>query len=89
MCWCDGVAWNVTAAFMCCVSVSIRLVFVTRWDVSGDFGLDPLALTRNPAKKARYELSELAHCRLAMFAISGICTQSVLCGGDFPYQVPY
>lgn len=56
---------------------------------TGDFGLDPLKLTDNADKKARYELSEIVHCRLAMFAISGILTQSVLSGGQFPYLVPY
>lgn len=55
----------------------------------GDFGMDPLNLTERSDKKARYELSEIAHCRLAMFAISGICTQAVLNGGSFPYTVPY
>lgn len=55
----------------------------------GDFGLDPFYLTEKSDKKARYELSEIAHCRLAMFAISGICTQAVLNGGSFPYTVPY
>lgn len=51
----------------------------------GDFGMDPLNLTSNPSKKARFELSEIQHCRLAMMAISGIATQSVLNGGAFPY----
>ncbi|CAM9875849.1 unnamed protein product [Ectocarpus sp. 6 AP-2014] len=51
----------------------------------GDFGLDPLNLTSNPTKKARYELSEIQHCRLAMSAFGGIATQAVLNGGDFPY----
>ncbi|CAN0534993.1 unnamed protein product [Scytosiphon promiscuus] len=47
--------------------------------------MDPLNLTSNPSKKARFELSEIQHCRLAMMAISGIATQSVLNGGAFPY----
>lgn len=52
---------------------------------AGEFGLDPFKLTSSPDKKARYELSEVQHCRLAMFAIGGIATQSVLNGGAFPY----
>ena len=51
----------------------------------GDFGMDPLNLTSNPTKKARFELCEIQHCRLAMMAISGIATQAVLNGGAFPY----
>ncbi|CAM9439991.1 unnamed protein product [Choristocarpus tenellus] len=53
--------------------------------VAGDFGLDPFKLTSSPDKKARFELSEIQHCRLAMMAISGIATQAVLNGGAFPY----
>lgn len=55
-------------------------------DVKGDFGMDPLNLTKNADKKARYELSEVQHCRLAMMAISGIATQAVINGGAFPYM---
>ncbi|CAN0026021.1 unnamed protein product [Pylaiella littoralis] len=51
----------------------------------GDFGLDPFNLTSNSEKKARFELSEVQHCRLAMLAFGGIATQSVLNGGAFPY----
>lgn len=51
----------------------------------GEFGFDPFKLAGNPQKKARFELSEVQHCRLAMFAISGIATQAVLNGGSFPY----
>lgn len=47
--------------------------------------MDPLNLTSSPDKKARFELSEVQHCRLAMFAIGGIATQAVLNGGTFPY----
>lgn len=47
--------------------------------------MDPFNLTSNPSKKARYELSEIQHCRLAMLAFGGIATQAVLNGGDFPY----
>lgn len=65
------------------------LPVVLSFRLAGDFGLDPFQLTKNPDKKSRYELSEVQHCRLAMFAIGGICTQSVLSGGAFPYQVPY
>ncbi|CAM9129240.1 unnamed protein product [Hapterophycus canaliculatus] len=51
----------------------------------GEFGFDPFKLASNAEKKARFELSEVQHCRLAMFAIGGIATQSVLNGGAFPY----
>ncbi len=51
----------------------------------GDFGLDPFKLTSNPAKAADLKLKEIVHCRLAMFAISGMITQAVLTGNGFPY----
>ena len=31
------------------------------------------------------KLKEITHCRLAMFAFSGVVTQAVLTGKGFPY----
>eukprot|EP00612_Vaucheria_litorea_P008747 CAMPEP_0171476848 /NCGR_PEP_ID=MMETSP0946-20130122/3838_1 /TAXON_ID=109269 /ORGANISM="Vaucheria litorea, Strain CCMP2940" /LENGTH=229 /DNA_ID=CAMNT_0012007195 /DNA_START=76 /DNA_END=765 /DNA_ORIENTATION=- len=52
---------------------------------AGDFSVDPLGLSKDNAKKARYELSEVKNGRLAMLAISGIITQAVITGHGFPY----
>jgi hypothetical protein len=51
----------------------------------GEFAWDPYNLMATPAKKAHYKLSEVVHCRLAMFAFSGMVTQAVLTGHSFPY----
>ena len=51
----------------------------------GDFGLDPLGMINDPAKKAVMQEKELANGRLAMFAFGGMVTQSVLTGNTFPY----
>ena len=52
----------------------------------GDFGLNGGMLE---GKSAEYvedmKLKEITHCRLAMFAISAVLTQSVLTQGPFPY----
>jgi len=52
----------------------------------GDFGLDPLNFLGSPEKKADLELKEIVHCRLAMFAFSGMVTQAVLTQGPYPYM---
>jgi len=51
----------------------------------GDFGLDLLKFCSTPEKKADMQLKEITHCRLAMFAFSGVVTQAVLTGKGFPY----
>ncbi|CAM9117855.1 unnamed protein product [Sphacelaria rigidula] len=54
----------------------------------GYFGFDPYQLNKpgNEAKKqADFELKELVHGRLAMFAFSGMVTQAVLNNSGFPY----
>ena len=53
--------------------------------VPGDFGLDPLGFCSTPEKTAEYKLKEIVHCRLAMFAFSGMVTQAVLTQAPFPY----
>jgi Chlorophyll A-B binding protein len=50
----------------------------------GDFGLMQYA-PKDADKYAKYELNELMNGRLAMMAIGGIATQSVLSGHGFPY----
>ena len=54
--------------------------------VPGDFGLDPLNFCSTPEKTADYKLKEITHCRLAMFAFSGMVTQAVLTQSPFPYM---
>jgi len=51
----------------------------------GDFGLDPLDFCSTPEKEMDMKLKEITHCRLAMFAFSGVVTQAVLTGKGFPY----
>jgi light-harvesting complex I chlorophyll a/b binding protein 1 len=51
----------------------------------GYFGFDPLNLSKTPAAKEKYELNELKNGRLAMLAFSGMITQAVLTGKEFPF----
>lgn len=52
----------------------------------GDFGLDGgLLKGKSDAYIEDMKLKEITHCRLAMFAISAVLTQSVLTQGPFPY----
>lgn len=51
----------------------------------GDFKLDPLNYCSSPEKTADMKLKEIVHCRLAMFAFSGMVTQAVLTDGPYPY----
>ena len=53
----------------------------------GDYGFDPLKLSegKSDAVKNDFALKELKNGRLAMLAFSGIVTQAVLTGKDFPY----
>lgn len=53
----------------------------------GDFGLDPVGFLKGASQKDidDMKLKEITHCRLAMFAFSGMVTQAVLTQGPFPY----
>ena len=52
----------------------------------GDFGFDPLNLTKgNKDKAGFYAQSELENGRLAMLAFSGMITTAVLTGKEFPF----
>jgi len=51
----------------------------------GDFALDPIKFCSTPEKKKQMQEREIVHCRLAMFAFSGVVTQAVLTGKGFPY----
>lgn len=52
----------------------------------GDFGLDGGFLKgKSQAEIDTMKLKEIVHCRLAMFAFSGVVTQAVLTQGPFPY----
>lgn len=51
---------------------------------AGEFALDPFGLAVGPNKKLVAE-AEIAHCRTAMVAFSGICTQAALFNIGFPY----
>lgn len=47
----------------------------------GDFGIDPLNLENNPAKKAKLELQEIKNGRLAMWAAAGMIMQGLTTDG--------
>lgn len=47
----------------------------------GNFGLDPLNIMSNPAKRAKYELQEVKNGRLAMWAAAGMIMQGVTTDG--------
>jgi len=49
----------------------------------GDYSFDPLGLGKKDL--AKLKVNELKNGRLAMLAISGMVTQSVLTGHSFPY----
>jgi len=51
----------------------------------GDFKLDPFNMCKDEKTTADMKLKEVVHCRLAMFAFSGMVTQAVLTQGPFPY----
>lgn len=53
--------------------------------VPGDFALDPMKWCKDEKTTADMKLKEIVHCRLAMFAFSGMVTQAVLTQGPFPY----
>ena len=53
----------------------------------GDFMFDPLKFSEGKSDKVKadFALKELQNGRLAMLAFSGIVTQAVLTGKDFPF----
>ena len=53
----------------------------------GDFGFDPLKFSEGKSDKVKadFALKELKNGRLAMLAFSGIVTQAVLTGKEFPF----
>ena len=52
----------------------------------GDFGFDPLGLyPKDKAGQDEMRLKELKNGRLAMCAVGGIATQSIITGHGFPY----
>lgn len=53
----------------------------------GDFGFDPLKFSEGKSDKVKadFALKELKNGRLAMLAFSGLVTQAVLTGKDFPF----
>ena len=55
--------------------------------VPGDFAWDPLKVMKDEKTAARWRLSEIKHCRLAMMAFSAVVTQEHIVHGHvgFPY----
>mgnify|MGYP003957410731 CR=1 FL=1 len=52
----------------------------------GDFAVDPLNFCSNEENTMKYKTMEITHCRLAMFAFSGMVTQAVAVNDHFPYM---
>ena len=50
----------------------------------GDYGFDPLGFSKTE-KAERYAAVEIAHCRGAMLAFSGVVTASAMFEKPFPY----
>lgn len=73
--------------YLPCDSVLAKSISYSSFVYTLDFGLDPLKRVtgKSDADTERVRNSELMNGRLAMFAIGGIATQSVLTGHDFPY----
>lgn len=67
--------------------VSTKAVIQTVYEDSsrapGEFGFDPLGFSKG--NKDKYALNELKNGRLAMLAFSGLVTQAVLTGKEFPF----
>ena len=55
--------------------------------IPGDFAYDPLKVMKDEKTAARWRLSEIKHCRLAMMAFSAVVTQEHIVHGHvgFPY----
>lgn len=49
---------------------------------AGDFGIDPLNLADNPARKAKFQLQEIKNGRLAMWAAAGMILQGLTTDGS-------
>lgn len=69
--------------FDLCISIPAVQATMNGERDAGDFGIP--SISRDPATQERYALNELLHGRLAMCAVGGIATQSVLSDHGFPY----
>lgn len=54
---------------------------------AGSFGFDPLGLGQDPASLARFQESELIHCRWAMLGAAGVLGVEALGFGNW-YDAP-
>lgn len=66
--------------------ISRQIIHFSHGPSLPDYGLDPLKrMQASPEKVLKTKNSELMNGRLAMMAIGGIATQSILSGHGFPY----
>ena len=61
-----------------CEGAGYAKVYEENCENPGDYGFDPLGFSRDPAAKARYQLSEIKNGRLAMCAIGGAIHHALL-----------
>eukprot|EP00607_Mallomonas_marina_P000078 CAMPEP_0182424932 /NCGR_PEP_ID=MMETSP1167-20130531/11230_1 /TAXON_ID=2988 /ORGANISM="Mallomonas Sp, Strain CCMP3275" /LENGTH=170 /DNA_ID=CAMNT_0024605143 /DNA_START=125 /DNA_END=637 /DNA_ORIENTATION=- len=74
-----------TSLFEILSVVAIKEMLEGSGRAPGYFGFDPLGFAKTPEKMTELQAKEIENGRLAMLAFSGICTQAVLFGSDFPY----
>lgn len=61
-----------------CEAASVRKVYDEGCADPGNFGVDPLGLSKDPARKKHYQLAEIKNGRLAMIAIGGAIHHALL-----------
>merc|ERR1711990_1156747 len=76
-----------TGLFELLSAKAISQMFEGSGRAPGDFGFDPLSLSKGKSQEVKDDLAlkELQNGRLAMFAFSGMITTAVLTGKEFPF----
>lgn len=61
-----------------CEAPSVKKVYEDNCANPGNYGFDPMGITKDPARKASYELAEIKNGRLAMIAVGGAIHHALL-----------
>lgn len=61
-----------------CEAATYKKVYDEGCANPGDFGIDPLGLSKTPERKAHYQLAEIKNGRLAMIAVGGAIHHALL-----------